>query len=81
MQCKCGSFAINDDPEQALCDRCWRDAKIASLEANVARLQKIVDELHRTCGLEMNDETQGPPETCCNMWTRIEEASKKARKP
>jgi hypothetical protein len=45
MQCKCGSFAINDDPEQVLCDRCWRDAKIASLEDDVARLQKELDEI------------------------------------
>lgn len=29
--CDCGSAAINDDPERELCDRCWRDRKIADL--------------------------------------------------
>ena len=30
-QCKCGSYAINDDPERVLCDKCWRDAEIERL--------------------------------------------------
>jgi len=28
---KCGSYAINDDPERVLCDKCWRDAEIERL--------------------------------------------------
>ena len=32
-QCKCGSFAINDDPNRELCDNCWRDAEIERLRA------------------------------------------------
>lgn len=31
-QCKCGSRAINDDPDRLLCDRCWRDAEIERLQ-------------------------------------------------
>ncbi len=31
-KCKCGSYAINDDPNGVLCDKCWRDAKIEKLE-------------------------------------------------
>lgn len=38
-QCKCGSYAINDDPKRAACDSCWRDAKIAALESEVKRLR------------------------------------------
>jgi hypothetical protein len=29
--CKCGSFAINDDPEHERCDVCWRDDEIERL--------------------------------------------------
>ena len=32
-QCKCGSFAINDDPNRELCDLCWRDVEIERLRA------------------------------------------------
>ena len=39
-QCKCGSFAVNDDPQLKLCDRCWRDATIADLRN---RLQMLID--------------------------------------
>ena len=28
---KCPSYAINDDPQQRLCDCCWRDAEIERL--------------------------------------------------
>mgnify|MGYP000968449921 CR=1 FL=1 len=34
---KCGSYAINDDPERVLCDKCWRDAEIERLRAWIAR--------------------------------------------
>ena len=29
----CVSYAINDDPAGKLCDRCWRDKRIAGLLA------------------------------------------------
>lgn len=32
-QCKCGSYAINDDPKNELCDICMRNATIATLKA------------------------------------------------
>ena len=32
-RCKCGSYAVNDDPERMLCDKCWRDATIERLRA------------------------------------------------
>jgi hypothetical protein len=32
-RCKCGSYAINDDPKEALCDLCWRDVEICRLQA------------------------------------------------
>ena len=47
----------------------------------IKRLNAIVDRLHAACGMEMSDETQGPSETCCKLWARIEEAAEKARKP
>ena len=31
-QCKCGSFAINDDKTGEMCDKCLRDNKIKQLE-------------------------------------------------
>ena len=46
-QCKCGSYAVNDDPAGLLCDRCWRDAEIARLREVVleqADLRAFVDE-------------------------------------
>jgi hypothetical protein len=49
------------------------------LQAELQRLQAIVRELHRTCGMEMSDGDQGPSETCCKMWDRIEEAAEKVR--
>lgn len=39
MKCKCGSFAINDDPAGVLCDRCWRDVEIARLRDVVRTLR------------------------------------------
>ena len=27
----CSSYAINDDPAHKLCDKCWRDKRIAGL--------------------------------------------------
>ncbi len=32
VQCKCGSRAINDDPDKMFCDCCWRDAEIERLQ-------------------------------------------------
>ena len=34
--CKCGSGAINDDPKEKLCDRCWRDRTIKKLRKHLA---------------------------------------------
>jgi ubiquinone/menaquinone biosynthesis C-methylase UbiE len=34
-RCKCGSYAINDDPSRVQCDRCWRDATISELRAKL----------------------------------------------
>mgnify|MGYP001435612329 CR=1 FL=1 len=36
--CNCGSFAINDDPQHKLCDKCWRDVEIKRLRSALARL-------------------------------------------
>lgn len=35
----CVSLAINDDPDGKLCDCCWRDRRIAELEADNAYLR------------------------------------------
>lgn len=34
-QCKCGGYAINDDPAGLLCDRCWRDEEITRLKSKL----------------------------------------------
>lgn len=48
MECKnCGSFALNDDPERQLCDRCWRDAKIDRLRSDLAAMTKRAEEAER----------------------------------
>ena len=44
-------------------------------EAKIERLRKILRDLKRGCDSEMGDEEQGPLETCCRMWQRIEEAA------
>jgi len=57
------------------------EARVQALRDDRDRLQGIVSNLHRTCGNEMSDNTQGPSETCCKMWARIEESAEKARHP
>ena len=39
-QCKCGSRAINDDPDRLLCDTCWRDAEIERLREQLREQTK-----------------------------------------
>ena len=51
-QCKCGSRAINDDPDRLLCDTCLRDAEIERLRATVDRLPKTADGVPVTPGME-----------------------------
>ena len=43
----CGSYAINDDPERKLCDRCWRDVQIEDLKVGVKRLCAVESERAR----------------------------------
>ena len=40
VQCKCGSRAINDDPDRLLCDTCWRDAEIERLREQLREQTK-----------------------------------------
>ena len=39
-ECKCGSYVINDDSNQKLCDKCWKDAK-AKIDKLVAACEHI----------------------------------------
>jgi hypothetical protein len=39
-QCKCGSRAINDDPDRLLCDTCLRDAEIERLREQLREQTK-----------------------------------------
>lgn len=39
---KCPSFAMNDDPDEILCDRCWRDAKIEVLKKRLLKADAMV---------------------------------------
>ena len=41
--CKCGSYAINDDPQRELCDSCWRDRTIAEQQAEIERLTAALE--------------------------------------
>lgn len=45
MPCKCGSWAINDDPLQEQCDRCWRDAIIHVRDEEIARLNELLERM------------------------------------
>ena len=36
--CKCGSFAINDDPDGVLCDKCL-------LQAEIDKLRQVLEDL------------------------------------
>jgi hypothetical protein len=38
----CGSYAVNDDPERGLCDKCWRDATIDDLRAKLAAADALL---------------------------------------
>lgn len=40
----------------------------------IERLRGVITELVAGCEREMDDTTQGPSETCCKMWERIEAA-------
>ena len=42
MQCKCGSRAINDDPDRLLCDTCWRDAEIERLRGELDECRRLL---------------------------------------
>lgn len=50
--CKCGSYAINDDPNNILCDRCWRDAKLVTLMVQQDELIRVLTRAGNIlCGL------------------------------
>ena len=42
IKCQCGSYAINDDPERVLCDRCWRDDEIERLKAELEEAREAL---------------------------------------
>lgn len=48
-QCKCGSRAINDDPDRLLCDRCWRDAEIERLRGELDECRRLLREAVAAC--------------------------------
>jgi hypothetical protein len=39
---KCPSFAMNDDPDEILCDRCWRAAKIEVLKKRLLKMEELL---------------------------------------
>lgn len=49
-QCKCGSRAVNDDPDRLLCDNCWRDAEIERLRGEVDECRRLLREALQACG-------------------------------
>ena len=44
------------------------------------RLRDVINQLVDGCEREMDDQTQGPSETCSKMWERIEAAREAVRK-
>ena len=46
--CKCGSFAINDDPDGVLCDKCLLRAEISRLKGELeeasAKIASMADD-------------------------------------
>jgi hypothetical protein len=49
---RCPSFAINDDPDERLCDCCWRDEKLTTLKREVSAVCDRFDELAAIWGDE-----------------------------
>ena len=49
MPCKCRSYAINDDPLQQQCDRCWRDGIIRARDEEIDLLKNKIDILKAKC--------------------------------
>ena len=48
-QCKCGSRAINDDPDRLLCDTCLRDAEIERLRGELDECRRLLREALQAC--------------------------------
>lgn len=61
-------FGIGSTSAAALCRRHGLDPEEELPESSMAKVA-------RTCSVEMDDQEQGPSETCCKMWARIEEAA------
>ena len=55
--CKCGSGAINDDPLEQQCDRCWRDGIIRARDEEIERLTKKIEFLGAILSKERKHET------------------------
>ena len=61
-QCKCGSRAINDDPDRLLCDTCLRDAEIERLRGELDECRRLLREAIAACEVYLpvapDDETR-----------------------
>ena len=65
--CKCGSYAINNDPNHILCDKCWRDSRITELTAELQAAQERIKELEATIQSHHNTEST----TKANLQSRV----------
>lgn len=64
MICKCGSYAINDDPKGALCDKCFRDVKISALKAQRDELLELLKWADAKLGPEINPSNYDHQDVC-----------------
>lgn len=65
IRCDCGSYAVNDDPEKQVCDKCWRDRKVRQAIAerdearrSLASVSAEADEL-RLRVVELEEQLRG----------------------
>lgn len=51
---KCGSYSVYDDPDERLCDKCWRDRQIDDLKAKVTQLTYSLEHEKKFCKSVVN---------------------------
>ena len=81
-QCQCGSYAVNDDPDGVLCDRCLRDIEIEKLRMENLQLAKrirgLCDSLPSGIDLDADPDDQSPADMTAHIGGLIAQACERA---